>query len=477
MKAIYDIIIIGAGSAGLSVGLFMARAGLKVMMIAESDRDIGGDCLNDGCVPSKAFIRVAKIIHHAKLADNFGLKLDGTVDIKKAIDYVYGKQEIIRDHENAAWLKAQGIDVVLGRARFTGRQEIDIAGTRYRGKKMVIATGSRPRKLKIPGIEDVRCYDNESIFRIEELPKRLLVVGGGPAGIEIAQAMSRLGCLVAVVHQAEMILENDDPAVTKVLLKQLQGEGIQFFLNATVARFSNGDHAEIRLQDGVTERSMFDAVFVGIGRDLNIESLDLVHAGVEVNQGRILVDKYLRTTNKKVFVCGDVAGSLQFSHAAESHARLLINNFFSPIHKKINNDYLSWVTFSDPELATFGLSEKQLKERNISYVRLEQDFNDDDRAVVDEYQYGKLVLFITTQGFLKKQKILGGTMIAPNAGELIQELILANSEKISIDSLFHKIYPYPVAGRINQKAILEYKQLGLTPGIKKLLQLAYKILS
>ena len=473
----YDIIVIGCGSAGLSTGLFMNEVGLKVLMIAKSDQDIGGDCLNDGCVPSKAFIHVAKIAHNAKLAENFGLKVNGSLDIKKAIEYVYGKQEIIRKHENAAWLRTQGVDVELGGAHFTGRQEIEVEGIRHRGKKIVIATGSRPRKLTVKGIEKVKYYDNESIFHIAELPKRLLVVGGGPIGIEIAQAMSRLGSVVTVVHKGEIILEHDDQAVTKILLQQLKEEGIKFLLNANLEHFSSGDTAEVKFQNDSREKIIFDAVFVGIGRDLNIENLGLEYAGVDIKDGKITVDDYLRTTNKNVFVCGDVAGSLQFSHAAEAHARILLNNFFSPINKKLSNDNLSWVTFTDPELATFGLSEKQLKGKNISYLRLEQDFKDDDRAVVDSYEYGKMVLFISSKGFFKKQTILGGTMVAPNAGELIQELILANTKELSLDSLFDKIYPYPVAGRINQKAILEYKLRSFTGAIKRLLRIAYSILS
>lgn len=473
----YDIIVIGCGSGGLSTGLFMNKAGLKVLMVSKSDHEIGGDCLNDGCIPSKAFIHVARIAHYAKQAANFGLQINGSIDIKKATDYVYGKQEVVRVHENAAWLTEQGIAVALGEAYFTGKNEIEVAGKKYRGKKIVIATGSRPKKLKQPGIEKVKYYDNESIFNINELPKRLLVVGGGPIGIEIAQAMSRLGSHVTVVHQEESILEHDDKAVTEILLKQLQNEGIDFLLNAQTAYFPSANDAIVNLKDDTEKSVQFDAVFVGIGRDLNIETLQLTNAGIEVKENKIIADKYLRTSNKNVFVCGDVAGSLQFSHAAESHARILLNNFFSPLNKKLNNDHLSWVTFTDPEVATFGLNEKQLIERNIPYERLEQDFEDDDRAIVDNYQYAKMILFISSKGFLKKQKILGGTMVAPNAGELIQELILANKTGLSINEIFNKIYPYPVATRINQKLIVQYKQRSFTEPVKKLLRLAYKILN
>lgn len=474
---VYDVLVIGCGSGGLSVGLFMNQAGFKVLMVSLSDKEIGGDCLNDGCVPSKALIHVAKIAHQATEAKNFGLEINGTIDIKKAIGYVYERQEQIRVHENAAWLKSQGIDVALGEAYFTGKNEIQVGDKKYIGKKIVIATGSSPRKLKTSGIEKVKYYDNENLFHTDNLPGRLLVVGGGPIGIEMSQALSRLGSKVTVVDKGGTILTHDDPRVTNILLAQLKKEGIEFIFNTEIKNFPTEKSVEIEMKDGGQKTLEFDAVFVAVGRKLNIEKLQLQDAGVELKDDKIVVNKYLQTTNKNVFVCGDAAGDLQFSHAAEFHARILLNNFFSPLNKKLNDDHMSWVTFTDPELATFGLSEKQLKERNISYERLEQNFEDDDRAVTDNYRYAKTVLFISSKGFLKKQKILGGTMVAPNAGELIQELILANTEGLSINAVFNKIYPYPVAARINQKVIVEYKSKGLTDFIKKLLHFAYKIFS
>lgn len=476
-KEKYDLIVIGCGSGGLSLGLFMGMAGFKVLMVSKSDHAIGGDCLNDGCVPSKAFIHVAKITHHAKEATNFGLELHGSIDIKKALDYVYKRQELIRDHENADWLRKQGVDVALGEAFFTGSDEIEVACKKYKGKKIVIATGSQPKKLVILGIEKVKYYDNESIFHLAELPQKLLVIGGGPIGIEIAQAFSRLGAKVTIVHNGNMLLPHDDAVVTEILLAQLKKEGIEFYFNAIADHFVSANEVDLKLQNGSSKIISFDAVFVAIGRALHVAALQPQQAGIEVKDGKIVIDKYLRTTNKNVFVCGDVAGDLQFSHTAESNARLLLNNFFSPFKKKLNNDHSSWVTFTDPEVATFGLSEKQLQERNIGYEKLIQNFKDDDRAITDNYQYSKSVLFISKKGFFKKQQILGGSMVAPGAGELIQELILANTAKLSINHIFNKIYPYPTASRINQSAIVQYKSKGLTITIKSFLKPLYKIFS
>ncbi len=472
---IYDVIVIGAGSGGLSVALFLSKLNFNVLIIALTDHDIGGDCLNDGCIPSKALLHVSMIAHWAKKAEELGLKVSGKVDIQKAVKYVYDRQEIIREHENAEWLKKRGLDVALGEAHFTGKNTIAVNGKVFKGKKIVIATGSQPVKLSVPGVELVKYYDNKSIFQIDDLPGRLLVIGGGPIGIEIAQAFSRLGSKVTVVHRGTDILEHDDDTLTNILLAQLEKEGLEILLETEVEKFASSTIAVLKSVNGKKSEIGFDVVFVGIGRYLVLDTLQLEKASIEVKNDEIVVDDYLRTANKNVLLCGDIAGSLQFSHAAEFHARIILNNFFSPFKKKLNNDHMSWVTFTEPELATFGLSEKQLKKRKIEYVKLQQDFSGDDRAITDNYQYAKAILYLSKKTYFKKEKILGGTMVAPKAGELIQELILANTAGLSTNDIFNKIYPYPVASRVNQHLIVKHKEKNITSRIKQLLQLAFKI--
>ena len=475
VEKMYDIIVIGAGSAGLSVGLTMNKFGFKVLMIAKTDKEIGGECLNDGCVPSKALIHVSRIVKNAKKASAFGLSITGTPDFKKAIDYVYEKQEIIRKHENAKSIRESGVDIVLGEAKFIGKKEVEVNNVKYKGKNIVIATGSKARKLDVAGVEKIHYLTNGNVFSIENLPENILVVGGGPIGIEIAQALNSFDRKVTVVQHGGMILEHDDEQVATILLHQLRQEGIECLLNADVESFTSPNTAVVKMKSGEIKNLHFDAVFAGIGRELILGSLQLQNAGIETKDGKILADNQLRTTNKNVFVCGDVAGDLMFSHAAEFHARILINNFLSPLKKKLNNDHMSWVTFTDPEIASFGLNEKQLKDRGIRYEKLEQDFGGDDRAITDNYQYATLILYISTGNLFKKEKILGGTMVAPNSGELIQELILANTSGLSINTIFNKIYPYPVASRVNQHLIVMHKQKRLSSGLKKILQFAYKI--
>ena len=472
----YDVIVIGAGSGGLSVALFLSKLNFKILIIAKTDKDIGGDCLNDGCIPSKALLHVSMIAHWAKQAEELGLKVSGKVEIQKAVKYIYERQEIIREHENAEWLKKRGLDVTLGEAYFTGKNTIAVNGKEFKGKKIVIATGSHPIKLNVPGVELVKYYDNKSIFQIDVLPERLLVAGGGPIGIEIAQAFSRLGSKVTVLHRGKNILEHDEETLTSILLAQLEIEGIEIAFETEIEKFTSPNSA-VLISNYKKRNLEFDVVFAGIGRTLVLDSLQLDKATIEVKDDKIVVDDYLRTTNKDVMLCGDIVGSLQFSHAAEFHARIILNNFFSPFKKKLNNDHMSWVTFTDPELATFGLSEKQLKKRNIDYVKLQQDFSGDDRAITDNYQYAKAILYLSKKTFFKKEKILGGTMVAPKAGELIQELILANTAGLSTSLLFNKIYPYPVASRVNQHLVVKHKEKNITNGIKHLLKFAFKILN
>jgi pyruvate/2-oxoglutarate dehydrogenase complex dihydrolipoamide dehydrogenase (E3) component len=474
MQGSYDIIVIGAGSAGLSVSLFMGKTGLRTLLIDKAERSLGGDCLNYGCIPSKALIHISKVIHQARVAAEFGLTVSGKPDALKVMEYIRQRQDIVRGHENSAFLKKSGIEVVLGEATFHSTNSIKVNNLIYRGKKIVIATGSRPRIPEVKGIELVKIYTNESVFDIQQLPSKMLVLGGGPIGIEMAQALNRLACEVTVIHKHETILPADPSATTDILLKELQKERIVFYLNSNVTEFTSSTSCKVK-QNGNNEIQLsFDAVFVAAGRTMNVENLNPDSAGVQVENGKIKSNDYLRTTNKKIFVCGDIAGKLKFSHEAERHARILINNFFSPLKKKLKDNHKSWVTFSDPQLATFGLGENELQKRNLDFETITLDFNEDDRAVTDNYRYGKLILFAGKKSILGKQKVLGGSMVAPNAGEMIQELLLLMETGLSIDLLFEKIYPYPVSSRVNQLAIVKHKEKVLTPGILKLLRFLYK---
>ncbi|PWJ58730.1 pyruvate/2-oxoglutarate dehydrogenase complex dihydrolipoamide dehydrogenase (E3) component [Dyadobacter jejuensis] len=478
MENSFDMIVIGAGSGGLGVSLFMAKIGLKTLIVDESDAHIGGDCLNYGCVPSKALIHVSRLVSDARKSEDFGMSVSGQPDIAKVMQYVVDRQEVIRKHENADFLRQEGLEVVLGRARFHSSHSIIVNGTVYTGRKIVLATGSSPRALDVPGVDLVRVYDNESLFGLHDFQgRKLLVVGGGPIGVEIGQALLRLGVQVTLVHRGAQILPKEEPEIAAILHQKLEEEGMQILLNTQVHQFTAPNEALLVHGDRIRSKLDFDSVFASIGRTYELGSLDLEKVGIETEKGKIKVNQYLQTTNKDIFTAGDIAGYLQFSHAAEQHTRLLLNNLFSPLKKKLSNDHMSWVTFTDPEIATFGLQKIDMDRKGLDYERLVMGFEDDDRAVVDSYRYGKLVLYISKGGLLRKQKILGGSMIAPNAGELIQELILANTMGLDIDAIFNKIYPYPVASRVNQMIIVKQKEKILTPTINTFLRKWYRFLN
>lgn len=469
------MIVIGAGSGGLSIGLSLHELGFKVLLIDKSDQTIGGECLNNGCVPSKALIHVSRMVHQAKASAKFGLEVAGEVDLDAVMEYVRKGQDVIRGHENKAFFEGQGLEVALGSAKFVGKDAVQVGDKVYRGKKIAIATGSKPRKLRIPAVEQVAYYDNESVFDMVNLPKRLLVVGAGPISLELGQAFGRLGAEVTVVEMLDRILINETSEMADVLYQRLVEEGLQFHFGYKATEFKDAQTVVIEDKAGERKELSFDAVLVGIGRVLNFEALDLGKAGIAINErGGIITDAYMRTSNKKVYVIGDALASLQFSHGAEWQATVMVNNFLSPFKKKLQYKNFSWVTFTDPEVATFGMSEKQLKEKGVNYEKLELDFSDDDRAIVGHYRYSKMILLVKKGLFdWGDKKLLGGTMVAPNAGEMFQELVLAQSAGLGIRALFNKIYPYPTGARVNKTIVLNHYLKTVKPWMKRIFKLLY----
>lgn len=475
---IFDIIVIGAGSGGLNIASFMNSIGLPVLLIDRSDAHIGGDCLNTGCIPSKTLIHVARMHKSAQEVADFGVRLEGSVDLGRVMARVKSAQDSIREHESADYFRSKGMSVVLGEASFVGREVVKVGDEVYQGKKIILATGSRPRELDIPGIEEVkqsgRYYTNENIFLLATLPKKLLVIGAGPIGIELGQAFRHLGSDVSIVANDSKILPREDSMLSAILYERLTADGVQFHFNKNTVRFEKGN--VMVLEDATTHAETtleFDAVLVSIGRVLNTEALALDKAGIVTDErGKIKVDAYLQTSNKNILVCGDVAGLHQFTHAAELHAGVIIKNMLTPFFKKkLSTDALSWVTYTTPELATYGLSEAELKKRDTPFQTLESSFEEDDRAITDNARYGYTKMFVHT----KTKRILGGTMVAPNAGELIQELIMATSGGLTTSAIFNKIYPYPTAARINKRVVANNERGRLTPLVKRLMRFLYSL--
>jgi pyruvate/2-oxoglutarate dehydrogenase complex dihydrolipoamide dehydrogenase (E3) component len=479
MQNRYDLIVIGAGAGGLNVASFANSVGLRVLLIDKSVDRIGGDCLNAGCVPSKALIHVARLYRSLHEVKQFGATSDGVVSMPAVIDYIKKTQSVIREHENADYFRQKGMSVVFGEASFVGTHAIMVAGTEYYGRRIVIATGSRPRSLTIPGVDAVklagRLHTNETIFDLGVLPARLLVIGGGPIGVELGQAFAHLGSCVTIVTHDTRILPREDQDISRALESALVKEGVTVLCNQTAVRFEQGSML-VASDDTTGEETsiLFDHVLVAIGRDVNITPLQPEKASIAVSaQGVPIVDQYLRTTNKRIFVCGDAVGQHQFTHAAELHASVIIKNLFTPFFKTaLSTDTVSAVTYTTPEIATYGFSEFVLKQRRIPYEVLSASFTESDRAITDNETAGYTKMFVHA----KTKQILGGTMAANNAGELIQELILATTEKLSTTALFNKIYPYPTATRINKQLVIQGERRRLTKLVKRLLKSTYRLM-
>ena len=477
MTYTHDLIVIGAGSGGLGAAGIAARLDLKVALIDKSDYNIGGDCLNYGCVPSKALITVARYFQGAREAQAFGLECRGVADLGQVMDCVRAKQDIIRERENAAYLeREEGINVRIGWATFVDEHTVEVADERLTAPKIVLATGSTARRLTVPGAEEVGYYTNETLWDLRELPEHLLIVGGGPIGCEMAQAFRRLGSEVTIVEQGERILGVELPEISQVLADCFEREGIRMLTGAELQDFPTPTSVRLTLADGQEKTVPFSHALVAIGRNVNTEGMHLDKAGVTVKDGKIVVDDELRTTCKHIWAIGDSAGMEKFSHGAEMHNRMWAYNMIVPVHKKKHTTkHLSWVTFTDPEVASFGYTQQQLDEQGIAYEKITQDFTEDDRAVVAGYHdYGLLILFLSKPGLLGKPRLLGGTMIAPHAGELIQEFILANMNDLSTDVFFDKLYPYPTAGRINQKPFVDRRSDGLNGLTKAAARVAFR---
>ena len=473
----YDIIIIGAGSAGLGNSGVANTIGLNTLLIEKNEEYFGGDCTNFGCVPSKALIHIANQFHAAKKAERFGLSSSGKADMGKILDYIHSKQETIRKTEDAEALREEGIDVVIGEASFESKKVVKVNGEQYTAKIILLCTGSAPRETNIKGMESVTVYTNENVFfDCKTLPENLIVIGGGPIGCELGQAFSRLGSKVTIVNKGARLLNKETEKISHIMQEQFAKEGIAVINNAEVEKFEEGS-AVVNMNDNKKQSVSCSAVLLAIGRVIKTEGLGLENAGIELtDKGKLKVNEYLQTTNSNVYAVGDIAGSYMFSHGAEKMVRMLWRNLLVPFFKvKNTTEDLSWVTFTDPQVAHFGLTEKELDEQKVAYHRQDQSFKEDDRAIVQEYTYGHESIWVDDSSNLPKRKLLSASIIAPNAGEIIQELELAKHAGVAIGKINNRVYPYPVQSRINQKTLRGLLQKTYTPFKKKLARFSFNL--
>jgi pyruvate/2-oxoglutarate dehydrogenase complex dihydrolipoamide dehydrogenase (E3) component len=442
-----DLCIIGAGSGGLSVAAAAAQLGRKVVLIEKGT--MGGDCLNSGCVPSKSLIAAAKLAHAMRHAKPFGIEpVEPKIDFQAVHDHIHGVIAAIAPNDSIERFEKLGVRVIKAEARFADRETV-IAGTEeIRARRFVLATGSTAAVPPIPGLADVPYLTNESIFDLTTLPKHLIVIGGGPIGLEMAQAFQRLGAAVTVI-EAEEPLGKDDPELTSLVLAALTSEGIQIRAKTRVTRIGKTKSGIV--VETASGEVIGSHVLVATGRRPTVEGLGLKEAGIGYSSKGITVDPGLRTTNRRVYAIGDAIGAPMFTHAANYHAGLVIRSALFKLPVKARHDGFPRVTFTDPELAQAGLTEAEARQRFPDIKVLRSPFHDNDRAQTERRTEGLVKAIIGPRG-----KILGAGIVSSEAGELIQPWILAMNAGLSIKAMVDMIVPYPVLQDANKRAALGY---------------------
>ncbi|MAL17730.1 MAG: mercuric reductase [Balneola sp.] len=446
----FDMIVIGGGAAGLTSSGIAANFGAKTMMI-EADR-LGGDCTWTGCIPSKTLLKAAKVARQIKEAGKYGL-IDGepNIDFKKVMQHVDEvRKEVYHDADRPEIFEDQKIEVVFGKASFKDSHTIDIqltdGGSRtVSSKYFIIATGAKAFVPPIDGIQDVDYLTNESLFEIEELPKELLIIGGGPIGTEMSQAFVNLGSEVTVIDMADRIMTNDDPDLVEILQGELEKQGVKYELGASVQRVEQeGDRFKVYVEvHGEQKVLEGDALLMATGRKSNTASLNLDAAGVESEMGNITVNESCRTNQKHIYAAGDVTGRYQFTHMSEHMAKIAATKaLLKVVPMKIEKDNVPWVTFTDPELAHVGKTEKKLKEEGVKYEVYRFPYSKIDRAVSEGESVGMVKLFAKKLS----GKLLGASVVGAHAGEFISEYAVAMRNGVSLRGIADTIHPYPSWG-------------------------------
>ena len=443
-----DLCIIGGGSGGLSVAAGAVQMGADVLLV--EGHKMGGDCLNYGCVPSKALIAAGTHAHAMTTGAPFGVTpVTPKVDYAAAKDHVRSVIAGIEPHDSVKRFESLGVKVIEEFGTFISPTELQAGDTVITARRFVIATGSSPFVPPIPGLDGVPHYTNEDIFDLREQPKHLIVIGGGPIGMEMAQAHRRLGSKVTVLEGLKA-LGNDDPEAAEVILNNIRAEGVDIVEGAMASEVrGSAGKIEIETKDGAVYKGSH--LLMAVGRKPNVDKLNLEAAGVEPVRGGIKVNASLKTTNKKIYAIGDVAAGLQFTHVAGYHAGVIIRSALFGLPSKQRNDHIPWATYTDPELAQVGLTEAQARDEHgekLEVVRF--DYAENDRARAE----------LKTSGFVKvmvvKGKPIGATIAGAQAGELIQVWALAIANKMKMGAVAGMVAPYPTLGEVNKRAAGAY---------------------
>lgn len=461
----YNLVVIGGGTAGLVSAAGGAGLGAQVALVER--HLLGGDCLNIGCVPSKALLHAARVAADVRAAGHVGVNVgEVAVDFPVVMERMRRLRAQIAPNDGAPRLAGLGVDVYLGNARFTGPNTVEVGGRTLEFARAVIATGGRPSTPPIRGLEEAGYLTNETIFSLTELPSRLVVLGAGPIGCEMAQAFARFGSKVTLLQDTEHVLPREDPDAAAIVERQLRRDGVEIVTGTHVVAIEKRSDARVVIweQAGRRHEAECDQVLVAAGRVPNVEGLGLEAAGVEVNTHGVVVDDFLRSTNPKVYAAGDVASRFKFTHTADALARIVLTNALFLGRKRASALHVPWCTYTSPEIAHVGLYEKSAREQGIPLETLTIPLADVDRAILEDDAEGFLRVHLKRGS----DRILGATLVGSHAGETISELTLAITTGVGLGRLASVIHPYPTQAEVIRKAGDTYNRRRLTPAVKRI---------
>jgi pyruvate/2-oxoglutarate dehydrogenase complex dihydrolipoamide dehydrogenase (E3) component len=465
----YNLVVIGAGTAGLVSAAGAAGLGARVALI---ERELmGGDCLNIGCVPSKTLLRSARARAQVHEAARFGIHVPGLVqvDFPAVMERMRRLRASISPNDSADRFRRLGVDVFLGEGRFTGPDTVAVAGQALRFHRAVIATGARAQRPSIPGLAEAGFQTNESVFALTELPPRLAVIGAGPVGCELAQAFARFGSCVHLLDHHDRVLFREDPEASARLQQALGRDGVQLLLGSevrAVERQAQGKALRVESAKG-SQEIVVDEILVGAGRQPNVDDLGLEAAGVQYDARKgVTVNDRLRTSNRRIYAAGDVCSRFQFTHAADAMARIVIQNALFLGRARVSALTIPWCTYTEPEIARVGLSEREAKEKGLAVRVFTQELHDVDRAVLD----GEAEGFVKVLVRAGTDRLVGATVVAGHAGEIIAELTLAMTAGLGLKQIASTIHPYPTQGEAIKKIADAYNRTRLTPWVKGLFE-------
>jgi pyruvate/2-oxoglutarate dehydrogenase complex dihydrolipoamide dehydrogenase (E3) component len=466
----YNLVVLGAGTAGLVTAAGAAALGAKVALVER--HLMGGDCLNVGCVPSKGLIRSARAFAEIRDAASFGVVVPpgAAVDFPAVMSRMRRLRTQISPNDSVHRYREMGVDVFLGEARFSGPRTVEIDdGKTLHFAKAVVATGARAAAPPIPGLEEAGYLTNETLFTLTELPRRLAVIGAGPIGCEMSQSFARFGSEVFLLEKTDRILPRESPAASELVERAFARDGVNLVKECEIEgieRRGVDKVIRIKCRDGSSSIAV-DEILVGVGRAPNVDGMNLEAAGVAYDLRRgIEVNDYLQTTNRRIYAAGDVCFPYKFTHTAEALASIAIQNSLFFRTKKSSALTIPWCTYTDPEVAHVGLTEGEAKSKGVEVDEYEQRFHEVDRAILDGEEDG-FARVLTRRG---SDEILGATIVAGHAGEMIGEITVAMTGKVGLGSLANVIHPYPTQAESIKRAGRAYMRTRLTPRVKKLME-------